>query len=69
MLPHRPLLQSHVYNSKFGSVMRAIPPLQIDPAIWIDAALRSGVLDTARTGLGYRSQGAGGGGPPWSMIQ
>jgi hypothetical protein len=27
LLPHRPLLQSHVYNTKSGSMMREIQPL------------------------------------------
>jgi len=48
LLPHRPLLQSHVYNSKSGNVLREIPPLAIDPTTWIDAALRAGGLDQSR---------------------
>ncbi|MGH6848543.1 MAG: 2OG-Fe dioxygenase family protein [Methylocella sp.] len=47
-LPHRPLLQSHVYNSKSGNVTRHIAPVQADAANWVDAALQSGGLDTAR---------------------
>jgi hypothetical protein len=48
LLPHRPLLQSHVYNSKSGNVRRQTPPLQVDATAWIDAALQSGGLDTTR---------------------
>jgi hypothetical protein len=47
-LPHRPLLQSDAYNSKSGNVMREIAPLQVDATAWVDAALQSCGLDTAR---------------------
>ncbi len=48
LLPHRPLLQSDVYNSKSGNVMREIAPVVADAAPWIDATLQSCGLDTKR---------------------
>lgn len=48
LLPHRPLLQSHVYNRKAGNVSREIPAVLIDPTLWVDSALKAGQLDTSR---------------------
>jgi hypothetical protein len=46
LLPHRPFIQSRKYNSYVGGMLREFEPLQIDPALYVDACAKAVPLDT-----------------------